>query len=152
MSHRKTLWICSAIFLLFVAACSRDKAKDDNSAAAVRDSVREVTYSPRSLADEPNIDSVLAVDEQPMPVKTVNPAYPEDARKSGVEGTVWVKALIDRKGMVKRAVVIKRNGIESFEEATLGAVKKWEFKPAVVKGESVDVWVAIPFRFKLQQK
>ncbi len=150
MTQRNILWTCTAILLLFVAACSRDKSNDQRPAATARDTVQEVTYSPKSLPNEPNIDSVLALDEAPSPVKTVNPVYPKDALDSGAEGTVWVKALIDKKGMVERAVVIKRKGVESFENATLGAVKQWEFKPAVVKGESVAAWVAIPFRFKLQ--
>lgn len=102
---------------------------------------------------EPDIDAMIEVDEYPSPLTTVNPAYPEDARTKGVEGTVWLKVLVDRKGTVAKAVVAKRtDGSESMERAAIDAAKQWTFKPATVKAETVSIWVAIPFKFKLGDK
>jgi protein TonB len=140
--------IVAALFLM-LSSCSGDK-KDNRPAGSqiLQDSIAEITYTPKSLPGEPDIDSVLSLDESPMPLKSVNPSYPKDALDKRVEGMVWVKILIDKSGNVKRSAVIKRKGTESFEKAALDAIGQWKFKPGRVKNQAVDVWVVVPFRFK----
>ncbi len=149
------LGICGLLLAsLVIISCGKDKnpgGGDSPQTTAPRVAANEITYNPKSDPGEPDIDAVLNLDEPPKPTKTVNPTYPEDARKNGIEGMVWVKVLIDKKGLVKRAVVIKRKGTESFEDVTLNAARQWEFKPAVAGKETVDVWVVIPFAFKLDK-
>ena len=74
--------------------------------------------------------------------------YPEEARKDGIEGTVWVKILIDEKGNPQKAVILKSDA-EVLNQATIDAAMKWKFKPAVLKGKPVEAWVSIPFKFKM---
>jgi TonB family protein len=87
-------------------------------------------------------------DKGPEAVKQVQAVYPETARKDKLEGTVWVKTLVDVAGKVAQVTVQKSDG-KIFEEAAIAAVKQWEFKPALLNGKPVSVWVSIPFRFKL---
>jgi protein TonB len=109
--------------------------------------------SPTVTDQEPDIDQAIEVDEYPTPLTTVNPVYPEAARKSGLEGTVWVKVLVDKKGhVVKTAVTKPADATASLEQAAVEAVKQWTFKPATVKTEPVSIWVTIPFKFKLADK
>jgi periplasmic protein TonB len=92
----------------------------------------------------------IPVDEQPVPIFQANPDYPESARHSGMEGTVWVKLLVDRSGIVVKAVVMKSDN-PVFNETSMEAGLKWRFKPAKLNGEAIAVWAAVPFRFKLNR-
>ncbi|MFA4936906.1 MAG: energy transducer TonB [Patescibacteria group bacterium] len=102
-----------------------------------------------NIEDEEPPDFV-PVEKQPVPVKTQQPAYPEIARRAGVEGTVWVKILIDKEGKAKKAVIIKSDA-EIFNEAAIQAALQWVFTPAMMNNGPVQVWAAVPFRFKLNK-
>jgi len=90
----------------------------------------------------------VPVDKQPVPLSSVNPVYPDSARRAGIEGTVWVKALVDTDGAVKKAVVMRSDN-QIFDTAAIDAIMKWKFTPAIDKGKFVRVWVMVPFHFKL---
>ncbi len=99
--------------------------------------------------DEDPADFV-PVEKQPVPVKQVSPEYPEIARKASVEGTVWVKILVDKEGKAKKAVIMKSDS-EIFNEAAQKAALQWVFTPAMMNNGPVAVWAAVPFRFKLNK-
>jgi len=48
------------------------------------------------LDEEP--PDFVPVEKQPVPVKQVPPEYPDIAKRAGVQGTVWVKCLVDKEG------------------------------------------------------
>ena len=68
--------------------------------------------------------------------------------KSGADGRVVLRILIDRAGEVRAVKVIRCDapGL-GFEESAVAAVKKWRFTPPTVKGAPVDAWVDLPIRF-----
>lgn len=99
--------------------------------------------------DEPGMDEFIAVEKQPQIVKRVIPKYPEMALRAGLEGTVWVKILVDKDGLPKKAVVIKSTA-ELFNDAAVDAAMKFVFTPAVMNHGPVKVWVSIPFKFLLK--
>ncbi len=90
----------------------------------------------------------VAVEHQPQPINTPSPVYPEQARLSNIEGTVWAKIWVDEQGNPRKVVLLKSDA-EVFNQATIDAAMKWKFKPAVLKGKPVAVWVTIPFKFKM---
>jgi periplasmic protein TonB len=101
----------------------------------------------------------LIVDSQPVPQTTVQPQYPDIARKAGVEGSVWVQVLVTENGLVKdlkilRATSTAKNdeALKMLKNAASDAARKWTFTPAMLNGKPVAVWVAIPFNFKLDHK
>lgn len=102
------------------------------------------------VEDEPDINAFVPVEREPMPVKRVSPPYPEIAKRAGVEGKVWIKALVDKEGKVKKAVVLKSDA-EIFNPAALEAVHQWVFTPAVMNNGPVTVWVVVPFNFQLKK-
>ncbi|MCK4538050.1 MAG: energy transducer TonB [Candidatus Krumholzibacteria bacterium] len=79
----------------------------------------------------------------------VKPAYPEDALALRKEGYVLVEVYIDKTGRVAEAWVRKVYGIESFETASLVAVKQFRFKPVTENGEPQSFWVSFLISFKL---
>ena len=101
------------------------------------------------IEDEDPADFV-PVEKQPIPVKQVNPEYPEMARRASVEGTVWVKILVDKEGKAKKAVIMKSDA-DIFNEAAIKAALQWVFTPAMMNNGPVAVWAAVPFRFKLNK-
>ncbi|MBI4548901.1 MAG: energy transducer TonB [Ignavibacteriae bacterium] len=103
------------------------------------------------IEEEPEVDAFIPVEKNPMPVKQVKPEYPEIARRSGIEGTVWVKILVDKEGRAKKAVIIRSNA-EILNDAAIQAALQWSFTPAIMNGGPVAVWVAVPFRFELHKQ
>jgi TonB family protein len=71
---------------------------------------------------------------------------PAAARATNLTGTVFVKALVEKDGRVKRAVAIR--GPEVFYKAATDAAMKWVFKPAIQKDRPIAVWVMLTFDFK----
>jgi protein TonB len=100
------------------------------------------------VEDEPGMDEFVAVEVSPVPIKKVEPTYPDLARKAGVEGKVFVKVLVDKEGKVKKAAIMM--GPDIFHESAITAAKQWVFKPAIQRDKPIAVWVALPFHFKLR--
>ena len=96
---------------------------------------------------DPSPGQFIPVEEDPVPVVTPAPIYPEMARAAEVEGVVLLRVLVGRDGRVENAFVV--DGQPMLNEAALAAVGKWTFRPALQQHKPVKVWVAIPIRFTL---
>jgi TonB family protein len=77
-----------------------------------------------------------------------NIKYPEKARKTGIEGKVFVKVFVDEHGNVAGTKIMKSAG-EDFDEAAMTAIQKLKFTPGMVKGKAVKIILVIPIQFKL---
>ena len=109
-----------------------------------------VQISPDITIDEdPAMDAFIPYEKGPEIVKKVTPKYPEMALRAGLEGTVWVKILVDKDGKPKKAVVIKST-VDILNDAAVEAAMQFLFTPAVMNNGAVRVWVAIPFKFYLR--
>lgn len=91
---------------------------------------------------------VAEVSTPPVPIAKTMPAYPEDARKQGIEAIVVVKFVVGEDGRVEDPKVVK--GHPLFDELVLAAVRTWTFTPATLEGRPVRMTrlVKIPFRLK----
>lgn len=71
------------------------------------------------------------------PIVRMQPKYPIDAARNGVEG--WVKLVfsIDSSGQVKDVEVIDSQPKRTFDRAAKQALKKWKYKPKVIDGKAV---------------
>jgi protein TonB len=110
----------------------------------------EIEQDIRIDEDAPPADFV-PVEKEPVPVKKVEPKYPELAMRAGLEGKVWVKIWVDKEGRPKQVVILKSDA-EIFNEPSIEAAKQWVFTPAYMNNGPVAVWVSIPFRFKLADR
>ena len=68
--------------------------------------------------------------------------------RARVEGTVTLEALVDERGRVADARVVK--SIPLLDQSALAAAKQWEFKPAMLNGEPVPVLVMLELEFTLK--
>jgi protein TonB len=81
--------------------------------------------------------------------KRVQPQYPYDARQQGIQGTVRVYTLIGIDGRVIEAKYI--SGPAALVQATISAVKQWQFKPYLLNGAPVEVESVLDFNFALSR-
>ncbi|MGH7597353.1 MAG: energy transducer TonB [bacterium] len=133
-----------SFFLFFVVwpiSCS-------NKPLTTSSSKPEETTMSTSNDQTPPSDDVI-FDKAPEIVKSVNPVYPDTARKTGLEGDVWVKVWVDNKGGV-REVLVTGNSDPTFHQPAIDAARQFIFNPAMKEGKPVDVWVAFPFHFRLK--
>tara|TARA_Y100001970_G_scaffold283910_1_gene400167 strand:+ start:1976 stop:2593 length:618 start_codon:yes stop_codon:yes gene_type:complete len=94
----------------------------------------------------------VAFDQAPRAIITIqeNVEYPEIAKSMGVEGTVFVKFYIDKKGNVDPNKISIIKGNPALNEAAIAAVKKSKWKPAQQRDMRVGVYQTIPIKFELK--
>ncbi len=97
----------------------------------------------------PEPDEFVPVEIQPEMIKETTPEYPRLAKQAGLEGTVWVKALVDEKGDVLKAIVAKTSGTVSLDEAAVETAYDNKFKPGIQNGRPIKCWVTYRVDFVL---
>jgi protein TonB len=99
----------------------------------------------------PPQDEFTPYDEAPVQLNEVAYEYPPLANQAGIEGTVWIKALVDKSGKVRDALIYKKSGSSAgFEDVAKEGAFKIKFKPAISNNQPVAVWVVYPVRFTLK--
>lgn len=78
-----------------------------------------------------------------------NLIYPEEAKASGIEGKVIVKAVINEEGKVLSTEVL-RSLSKQCDNAAVEAIAKTEFIPAEENGKTIKAEIIIPVSFKLK--
>ncbi len=80
----------------------------------------------------------------------VQPEYPEVARVTRTQGTVILRAVIQSDGTVGEIEVLRCDHPRlGFEDAAVGAVKQWRYRPATQLGGPVAVYFTIVVEFRL---
>jgi protein TonB len=117
----------------------------------------------------PDVDVLIGVPEPPPPSgpllagaegvtlpqliaeSKVKPDYPELARVARIEGRVILQAIVLKNGSVGELEVLSCNrpGM-GFEEAAVGAVARWRYRPAMQGSRAVDVYFTVRVDFELQ--
>lgn len=78
-------------------------------------------------------------------ISKVDPVYPVSAKKKGIQGAVWLDAVIGKDGHV--ASVQSISGHPMLVDAAKGAVMQWFYRPTLLNGEPIEVImkVCVPF-------
>jgi protein TonB len=80
-----------------------------------------------------------------------NLVYPAVARRSGIEGQVYLELFIDSRGQVQRINILRENPENrGFGEAAAAAFRGLSCKPAEADGRPVAVRYRYPVRFRLR--
>jgi protein TonB len=90
-------------------------------------------------------------DRPPRVLTRLDPYYPASARRTGTQGHVLVRALVDEYGRVEEAEVVESEPAGVFDDAALKSVRGWTFSPATRQGRPVAVRIDIPIRFRLDR-
>lgn len=88
-------------------------------------------------------------DSEPVLSADYKPPYPEEAKKNEIEGTVVLKVSIDETGAVTDVKVLRGLGF-GLDQASIAAMKKHRFKPAMKDGEAVGTTITFNFSWYLE--
>jgi len=83
-------------------------------------------------------------------VRMVRPQYPPEAKQAGIQGTVLLHVKVATDGTVKEIVV--KEGEPKLVEATVEAVRQWEYEPVQVDGKNIEASTDVTVNFKLSEK
>jgi TonB family protein len=81
-------------------------------------------------------------------VNKVQPVYPVEARKQGLDGTVRLHAVLARDGSVKSLELV--SGHPLLAQSALDAVRQWRYRPTTLNGEAVEVDTVIDVAFRVR--
>jgi protein TonB len=108
----------------------------------------------KTLVDkEPDPDEFIPVEKEPafdMARLQKLVVYPDMARRAGIEGTVLVRALVDKTGKIIRTRIDMSDN-KALDAAAQKAVMDYGHStPGIMNGQPVSVWVNIPITFRLK--
>ncbi|MFY9551718.1 MAG: energy transducer TonB, partial [Thermoanaerobaculia bacterium] len=101
--------------------------------------------APPSGASEPAPGLI----EPPVLMSRVEPAYPEPARRAGIDGTVELEVSIDASGKVIDVEVVRGLPL-GLSQAAADAVRRWVYRPARTAAGPVPSRKTIRIQFELQ--
>ena len=84
-----------------------------------------------------------------MPLVRVEPDYPENASRQGIEGFVIVEFTVTASGAVRDPQVLHAEPTRIFDEAARKAVMRWRYSPQVENGVAVEKQVRMRIAFQL---
>lgn len=80
---------------------------------------------------------VQAPEQDATPVVRMEPKYPMEAARNGVEGWVELSFSIDAAGQVTDVHVLQAEPRRVFDQAAIQALKRWKYRPKVVDGKAI---------------
>jgi TonB family protein len=84
-------------------------------------------------------------------VSSSYPAYPEWAKKRGIEADVSLRFYVNPEGIVTDSIsVIRTSGYRDIDASCVEHLKKWVFAPLSINEPRQDQWGIITIRFRLQ--
>jgi protein TonB len=78
----------------------------------------------------------------------VDPVYPEAARRAGLQGVVFLEAIIAASGDIEEVAIVRSAG-PLFDSAAVAAVRRWKYRPATLNGRAVRVLLNVTVSFRL---
>ena len=146
-THRMVIGIVAAFVLWLLNACSANRPVKDIAVSTIENIADSCLVG--DTVQRPGSDEFVEDGQMPEMIYYQEPVYPRQAKQAGLEGTVWVKALVGQHGDVVDAIIYKSSGTPSLEEAALAAAPKCRFNPAMRYGQPICVWVVYKVEFRL---
>jgi len=152
MKNNLFLILFSAVFMIFIiSSCKTQDDLNTNQTGTYVISDSSNYEDADSLPNE-NILKITEYDTPPIPIKNPMPDYPEQYKKSGIQGVVLLEVEIDENGIVDDIKVKKSllSGPGALDSLAVSSVKNWIFRPATLKKRAVKAKVNIPIPFSLK--
>jgi protein TonB len=112
----------------------------------VRTSTTTSTLIPNTEGASGDSDATIAFDT------ATPPAYPIQALRADIQGTVLLKVLVDAGGRPMQVVVARSSGSRLLDDAARAHVlAAWRFHPAIRDGHAVAAWALVPVQFNLNR-
>jgi len=163
------LFLPMVLAVFFIISC-KDNNQNLSGPEAVNGDNSAITANPDTQnSSNKNIaimDTVAnkvydIVDNQPEPVGGMtefynyiaqNLKYPEQARKNGTEGKVYVRFIVDKDGGIKNVGILRGIGSGCDNAAIDIIANAANWKPGIKDGDPVATRLVLPILFKLGEK
>lgn len=124
--------------------------------AVAKSDGKEVNLNTTSIPQEDEVFTVVEKmpeypggNEERVKFLVKNIKYPEEARKKGISGTVYISFIVEKDGEITNAKVM-RGVDELLDNEALRVVKMMPaWKPGIQRGEAVRVQFTLPIQFNL---
>ena len=83
-------------------------------------------------------------------LKKVQPVYPVEAKKAGVQGTVRLSAVIGKEGQILGLTLMMAPSAELARSA-MEAVGQWMYKPTLLNGNPIEVQTVVDVNYTLSK-
>lgn len=114
---------------------TRDVQTQSSSPSAAAGGTKDSSlYSPSQLDVKPQVKS------------QAEPAFPIEATRAGIAGSVTLSFVVTAEGEVTNLVAVDSSH-KTFEAPALEAVKRWTFTPGMKNGKPVATRITVPMRF-----
>jgi len=117
---------------------------------APRDEADAAPGSPPATGEAPKRVRVSQGVSTGLLVYKVQPVYPPEARREGIQGQVVLQAVISKEGRIAGLKLI--SGPKELAPAAIGAVEQWRYKPYLLMGNPVEVDTEILVNFTLSRR
>jgi len=87
--------------------------------------------------------------DKPKLVKRIDPIYPKELRKQGIQGTVILEVTTDINGVPKKVEVLKSEN-SLLNQSAIDAVKQWVYEPYIKDGKPAPIVFTVKVRYKLK--
>jgi TonB family protein len=149
------------------------KSKDPLLVQPSIDAVKQWVYEPLYVKGEP-VEAVFTVtvsfkleekamvggvyggfvrpgdfEKPPKLIKKVEPVYPEEAKKEGIQGVVIIEATTDKQGNVIQTKILKSES-SLLNQPAVDALQQWKYEPVYKDGEPVGITFTVTITFKLK--
>lgn len=85
----------------------------------------------------------------PVVVRQVDPEYTPEATRRGIQGEVWIEAVVGIDGKVSEPVLLRGLPDEELNNRAMEAIRRWVFKPGRKDGEAVAVIAVFTVTYRL---
>ncbi len=85
----------------------------------------------------------------PVQISTVLPEYTPSATRNGIQGDVYIEAVVMEDGSVAEPKLIRGLPDEELNQRALEAIVKWTFKPGMKDGQPVPVIALFTVTFRI---
>jgi TonB family protein len=123
-------------------AAARDVGARYNE-PAIAQAEKDLTSAREANALATNIVSANSLKR----TRTVQPVYPEAARKKGIEGWVELAFTVAPNGTVQDVEVRNASPANVFDDAAVRAIRGWRFEPVERDGERISQRAMVRLRF-----
>jgi len=106
-----------------------------------------ITVAVQENPAQPKADAVPRVVSDVAYVDPPRPLYPAESRRSGEQGLVVLRVLIDEAGHVAKIEVQRSSGFTRLDEAARKAVERAQFRPYIENGVPRQALALVPIEF-----
>ncbi len=126
-------------------------AKEAADARAREDAARKAAEAAVPKVKPGDLVDIGQVSRPPQATKVVKPDATSLARQRKVSGTVLVRVLVDENGRAAQTEIYRDTTPKvGLGEASVSAVKQWQWTPATKDGVNVKTWIVVPLPFVLK--